>query len=276
MSAPPPANEPNEPGEPSRPIVRSRWTRRDRFWVAALALAAIAFYAGLGALLHPFAIPGPEWDGYVARARDLASGGTGYSATHPYGLPVLLAGLQLAGLDAFVAGRLVAAVAGGVLVAATCRLARDYVGWPAALVGALAVGVTGVVCEHAMLACSDMPAAGALAFALVCWSAAARRSDAALGPVALGGVGVGLAMAFRFPSLFAAAGLLVLLATGPWSRRALRALAAGAGAVLGLLPQLWASARASGALFGNDNWRNLVFKYQHGFDLRLAVLERDQ
>jgi hypothetical protein len=269
MVTPPPAST-------IAPAAVPPWTHRDRLTLAVLALASAAGYAALGAFGHPFPVPGPEWDGYVQRARDLAAGGLGYSAYHPYGLPLLLAGLQQLGLDAFAAGRLVAACGGAALVAAAYGIARCWTGRAAALAAALALGATGLAGEHATMACSDMPAAGALALAFACWVAAARRDGRQLRLLFLGAVGIGVAAGFRFPSMFVALGALALLAGGPWRRRLARALALGAGGAVGLSPQLWASFRASGTLLGNENWRNLVFKYQHGFDLRQAVLERDK
>ena len=47
------------------------WSTADRRTVGFIALFAFAGFAWMGYALHPFAIPGPEWDGYVSRARDL-------------------------------------------------------------------------------------------------------------------------------------------------------------------------------------------------------------
>ncbi|MBM4063247.1 MAG: hypothetical protein FJ265_19445 [Planctomycetes bacterium] len=177
--------------------------------------------------LPPVSGPGPEWDGYVLRARELAAGGLGYHPCHPYGLPLLLAGLHSLGLEAFVAGRLVSALAGAALVGATYGIARCWTGPLTALAAALALGANGIVFEHATLACSDVPAAGVLALAFACWVAAARRDGGQLRLVFLGGVCAGVAMGFRFPSAFAAPGALALLAAGP--RRGARSRALGAG-----------------------------------------------
>lgn len=252
------------------------WSATDRRVVWAIAIVGLAGYALLGMLLHPFVIPGAEWDGYVQRATDLHAGGTGLSHTHPYGLPLLLSGLMWTGLDAFTAGRLVSAAGGAALLAASYGLLRQWTSRPVAAVGCGIVAANPLTLQNAQLATSDMPAVGLMTVALWCWVLAARSLTPRIRLAAFGGLLAGIAASFRLPSAFPAAGALVLLATGPWSGRAKYAAAMAVTYVAGLAPHLWANKRASGTYFGNDNWRNLVLKYQHGFDLRLALLEFDK
>jgi hypothetical protein len=260
------------PTEPRIPPVPA-WSGVDTRLVIALAGTALAAYAAIGFCCHPFMIAGAEIDGYVPRAHELHRGGPAGAPNHPFGVPLLLAlGLSL-GVDPFVGGRLLAATGGAALVAATYGLLRLYVFRPAALLAAGAVACGELTFTNAAVASSDAPAAGVLACALYCWARVARQGVTRLLPVLAGGLLLGIAMAMRYPSTFALPALLPLLLPGPWIRRGLTALAATGGILVGVLPHLVANARAYGSPFYQDRWHNLMFKYQHNFDLRATFLQ---
>lgn len=238
---------------------------------------ALAF-ALLGPWLHPAAGVGGEMDDYEGRALRMANGGQAGDPYHPYGVPLLILGLMQCGLGPLAAGRLLAALAAGALVAASHGLLRAFVGPRTALLGALAVATAGITFDNAQLASSDMPAAAFVALALLGWQHAATNGPQPAGLVRGASappasrvvfaafVAFGLALACRPSSLFVAAGALPLFVFVPWRTALARLGLAGIGTALGLAPH-WLAQRLWGAGPPHPgNAANLVLKYRLGFD----------
>lgn len=243
---------------------------------------ALAF-AVLGPWLHPAAGLGGEMDDYEGRALRMANGENGGDPYHPYGVPLLILGLMRCGLGPLAAGRLLAALTAGVLVAATHGLLRRFVGPRASLLGTLAIATAGITFDNAQLASSDMPAAAFVALALLGWQRAAANVGSPLVPrtVFAAFVAFGLALACRPSSLFVAAGALPLFVFVPWRTALARLGLAGVGTALGLAPH-WLAQRLWGAGPPHPgNAANLVLKYRLGFDydrigqMDAAAIEQD-
>jgi hypothetical protein len=240
--------------------------RRDTWLAVGIGLGSAAVFTLLGAWLHQAAGLGGEMDDYDGRALRMANGIEAGDPYHPYGMPLaMLAGIRC-GLDALAAGRLVAALGGGALLAATYLLCRAWTNRTAAVLTTLAAAASEIVVVNAQLAASDMPAAGLLALALLGWQRTAASSTTAVGRCLLAGVAFGAALACRQSSLFVFAGMLPVLIAVPWRVAAVRTTATAVGAAIGWLPHLVAQ-RAYGAGPPHPgNAANLVLKYRFDFD----------
>lgn len=248
-----------------------------------LGVAAALVFALLGPWLHPAAGLGGEMDDYEGRALRMANGENAGDPYHPYGVPLLILGAMQFGLGPLAAGRLISALAAGVLVAACHRLLCTFVGPRTALLGALAVATTGITFDNAQLASSDLPAAAFVALALLGWQRAAvdARTGLAARATFVAFVAFGLALACRPSSLFVAAGALPLFAFVPWRTALARLGLAIGGTALGLSPH-WLAQRVWGAGPPHlGNAANLVLKYRLGFDydrigqMDAAAIEQD-
>lgn len=237
---------------------------------AALLLGAVValVFALLGPWLHPAAGVGGEMDDYEGRAMRMANGEAAGDPYHPYGSSLLILAAMQFGLGPLAAGRLVSALAAGVLVAASHRLLRAFVGPRTAGIGAFAVATTEITFANAMLASSDLPAAAFVAVALLGWqrTAADARATIAARATFAAGVAFGLALACRSSSMFVAAGALPLFVCVPWRTALARLAATGLGTGLGVAPH-WLAMRVWGAGPPHPgNAANLVLKYRLGFD----------
>ena len=240
--------------------------RRDTWLAIAIGIGGAALFTLLGLWLHQAAGLGGEMDDYDGRALRMANGIDAGDPFHPYGVPLaMLAGMRC-GLDALAAGRLVAALGGGALLAATYLLCRAWTNRTAALLTTLAAAATEIVFVNAQLAASDMPAAGLLALALLGWQRTAASPNRDAGRCLLAAVAFGAALACRQSSLFVFAGALPLLIAVPWRTAVVRAAATVVGTALGWLPHLVALQVYGAGPPHPGNAANLVLKYRLDFD----------
>lgn len=249
----------------------------DRRAALALGAAAALTFALLGPALHAAPGLGGEADGYDGLAQRMADGLDAGDPYHPYGVPLLLLAVMQCGLDAFAAGRLVAAIAAGTLVGASFLLLRRVVSPLAASLATVATATAEITFVNAQLASSDMPAAAFVALALLGWCRVADRTPArAARSFACACLAFGLALACRPSSLFVAAGALPLLVGVPWRTVLARCILGGAATTLGLAPH-WLAQRIWGAGPPHPgNLANLVLKYRFDFDYdRIAALDRE-
>lgn len=180
--------------------------------------------------------------------------------------------------NAFLAGRMLAALSGAVLLAAGYWLARCLLPPGPALVALLALALNGLVVQYGLYVGSDMPFAACAALA----SAALVATLTAPEPgtrrrirlAALAGLCGGLAFLMRHPGLLLLPwGVVVLLLAAWWRSPAARAgryqpvLAFGAAFLLAMLPQLIVNTAQAGqplynqqakniwlAVYGNTDW----------------------
>lgn len=180
--------------------------------------------------------------------------------------------------NAFLAGRMLAALSGAVLLAAGYWLARCLLPPGPALVALLALALSGLVAQYGLYVGSDMPfaacaalAAAALAATLTAPAADARRR---IRLAALAGLCGGLAFLMRHPGLLLLPwGIVVLLIVAWWRSPKAREgryeplLAFGAAFLLAMLPLLIVNTVQTGqplynqqakniwlAVYGNTDW----------------------
>ncbi|MCR9245766.1 MAG: hypothetical protein NXI31_12110 [bacterium] len=243
------------------------------------ALAALVVF-GLSLGWHPRLGTGGESDNYVGIAEDLLRGHVPYDAFHPYTFPLLVAAVAVVLPSAFVAGKLVSALAFGALVFAIQMLLRRYVPAWLAFTAALAIAVGPGMWLEGMRVATDMFGAALVvgAYGLVLGLPSSGRRVPGE-PVVSGGSGwrlvaigicVGLATTSRFNLGMHVP--LLLLATFVHTRRLGAALRVALGCGLAMVPHLAVRFAAFGKLFGNDNWKNVVLKYE--FDRDMAALRQ--
>lgn len=254
IPGPQPASPPPQAASPSSGRL-PRWP----WWVFLLA-GALVFTANL--LGHPRLVAGGEYDQYLQHAEGLLAGAPTDDIYHPMFASLLIALGGLVCGDAFVGGKLMAAVAFVALLGALYRLLAARLSPAVACLGALALAANPIVLLTGMQVSSDMPATalvfGAYALALV----GAPRPRTWL----LAGLCAGAAFATRY-NVAVHAGLVLLLAVRAAPRLRHAAAAAfgiGAGALLHALPSWF----LFGRLFGNESWQNIVLKYEFDFDMQ--------
>lgn len=232
--------------------------RSDRFarWSAVL----LAVLAALAVVLLREVEVEAEYDRYHQIAEHLLQGHMVFDRFHPFGYPLLVAAvLSLVG-NSLMAGGLVSAFAGGLVVWSSSRIAERL--RPGAGVGAaLLVAGNGAVWIYASMACSDMTATAATFLALagvVCGPPVPSMRRA----LAVGAL-LGFATSVRFSSA------VVAVTLGLWVLRVggLRAAAAAlVGGALGYLPQAIPATLLTGSPLTNENWHNVYLKVVCGFD----------
>jgi 4-amino-4-deoxy-L-arabinose transferase-like glycosyltransferase len=201
-----------------------------------------------------------EYDRYHQMAEQLLQGHVVFDRFHPFGYPMLVAGVLWVVGDSLVAGCLVSSIAAGVVIWASGHLAEGLRAG-AGLGAAVLVAGNGVVWVYATMASSDMAAAAAAMAAV----ALVVRAPTPL-PVRRAfvvGLLLGLGISMRFAAAF------VLLFVGLWllRRGGLRAaLAAAFGAVVGDAPQAIPSLLLTGSPLANENWHNVYLKVVCHFD----------
>lgn len=238
-------------------------------WPAVLGgLAATAFVV-LALVAHPIEVPGGESDLYVDKAEQILRGELPRDIWHPIYYPGLMAGGALLTGDAFTAGKLLSALAGGLLVFATAVLAGSVFGTTAAVLCGLLLAAHGAVVVMSAQAASDVIA---LAFAMAAFAVSARAVDRPCARNWLGaGVLAGLALGTRFQMLpLVPALLLVAFAAAPRLRRGAFVLA---GLALGYLPQALAAWWAYGSPVYSEHWRNIDLKVVHDYDAVAAFAD---
>lgn len=223
-----------------------------------------AFWIWLAVAVHTIPVVGGELDSYRERAQVILNGHLASDRLHPFGLPLLIAGLGWFGLDLFLAGKLIGVAGGLLLVVCAYRLARTWSGRSAAALVAFAVGASSHVLVGAVQACSDVPAAGLLALSLLCWTRCAEYQVATRTLLITGGVAWGLAVSVRTPSLTLLPAFLPVLLGVSWAERARRVAWTGVAGAVGLLPHLLTTWLAGMSLLQNHS--QIVWKYRYRFD----------
>jgi hypothetical protein len=238
------------------------WQRRMCSSPALLAAtySLLLFVAGL--FLHPILGWTAELDYYVGMARQLTEGHVPRDVLHPLGYPVLVAAASYLTGEYFLAGRLVTAIAAGVLLWSAHRLGSNAFGSRGGWAAMLLVAVHPNVVSEGMQASSDMSAAATTAFALVLAVrvlGSGRRLDAFWA-----GLAFSLAYWIRYPALALVVAILPALLL-PRARvpgeRLRRLLAFALGAVIGLIPHCTLTYLRYGELFHDENWRNLALRH---------------
>lgn len=225
--------------------------------VAALLILA-------GALLHPCEVPSGEYDRYPDLAEKLMAGGVSFDRFHPFAYPLLIVPVAWLTGDAFAAGRIVSALAAGLLLWSTIGLGRALL--PAGI-GRIALAalllLNGHFLVHGVLAASDMTATAFTATALL--HLVRHRAVPAPRRALLAGLFAGLAVATRFSCSFLVP-VLLLGVPGPRGRRLRPLLWCALGLAVGYLPQGILGTVATGSPFRNDNWQNTVLKVVCDYD----------
>ncbi|MFQ3663701.1 MAG: hypothetical protein SNJ69_15080, partial [Chloroflexaceae bacterium] len=206
--------------------------------------------------------PGVENDFRVFATRDTLAGIFSADGFYNLGYPFLLwlARPFFEG-NAFLAGRLVAALSGAALLGAGYWLARVVLPPGPALLALLVLALNGLVAQYGLYVGSDMPFAACMTLSVAALAAAlgGRHADGrgAVWLVALAGLGGGLAFLMRHPGLILLPwGSVALLLAARARRRAL--VAVFAGAMLGaMLPQLIANTIGTGNPFYNQQAKNI-------------------
>lgn len=239
--------------------------RTPRWILPALWLTYSAVAAVLALRLHPMLLHEAETDNFVGRLESLLRGDPCLNAYHP--AHSMLCGalvVLLSGCDAFVALKLVSAIGGGAVVAATFQLARHLgAGMTGATLAALTMALHPGLLLLSMQASADALAT-ALMLATLLVALRARRSPGS-GNAILCGLVFGFAVGTRFSCFAFAPALLAVCQRGHVVARLLQA---AAGAALGFLPHGLLSTLEFGSPFHTENWRNFVLKHGN-FDGRL-------
>ena len=168
--------------------------------------------------------------------------------------------------NAFVAGRLVAALSGAVFLAASYWLARSLLPVGAALVALLVLALSGLVAQYGLYVGSDMPFAACVALSVAALVAGTRHEltgKTALGWFALAGICGGSAFLMRHLGLVLLLwGLLVLLVLDRWPP----ALAFALGFLLAMAPQMTINLIQTGQPLYNQQAKNSWLAVYGGTD----------
>jgi 4-amino-4-deoxy-L-arabinose transferase-like glycosyltransferase len=218
--------------------------------------------------------PGVENDFRVFATRETLPQIFSADGFYNLGYPLLLwLARPLAEGNAFLAGRLLAALCGAAFLAAGYWLARALLPASPALVALLALALSAFVAQYGLYVGSDMPlaASAALCLAALAWACRAdtgRRHRLAL--VALAGLSGGLAFLMRHPGLLLLPwGALALLALLPADGWRLRLAAPGLYALaflLAITPQLAVNLAEAGDPLYNQQAKNIWLAVYGGGD----------
>jgi len=237
--------------------------------VVAIWLALTLAAAGQHVTL---ARPGVENDFRVFATRETLAQVFSADGFYNLGYPLLLwLARPLFDGNAFLAGRLIAAIAGTALLGAGYWLARALLPPGPALVALLALALSGIVAQYGLYLGSDMPFAACAALCVAATVAARPRDEAVRWPLALpaaAGLVGGLAFLMRHPGLLLLPwGLLALwvrLRRDSGLRPALAAFAAGF--LLAAAPQLAINTLQTGQPLFNQQAKNIWLAVYAGTD----------
>lgn len=258
-----PRKNPSADVSPSTLRTKSRLRsllRHDRRLAALLAVATFVTLAVLGAWLHPFEIPDYENDRYHLMADRLLAGEWPRDVYRPMLYVLLTAGLGAITGDCFVAGKLVSAFAGGLLVFATHRLARCAFGRRTALAAAALVAVSPLAIRYGLVASTD---ALSVALSTLCLAAALTASThSGLRPAIAAGAAFSLAYWCRYQSIAALPIALLAVWIGALPQERLKRLGAFFGAAfVALLPHMTLTWLQFGKPLHDENWRNVALRH---------------
>lgn len=224
--------------------------------VAAVLLALLLWW--VGGLVHPMVVAGGEYDGYVQNAEALLAGRLPQDHYHPLTYPLLVAAATPAVGDAFAAGRLVSALAHGLLGAVVHLALRRRLDRAASGLLALALFLHPMVLIEATHAGANATGTAFAVAAWVCFGFGGR------GRMLLAGICAGAAATTRYNLLLHP--VLLVLAVLAWRDRWRTLPWLLAGMVLGALPHGVLNTLQAGSPLANENWRNLPLKYAFRFD----------
>ncbi len=239
-----------------RPTETPRFARAVLPWLTALGLAAVVV------LLRVVEVDA-EADAYHEQAELLLRGEVRVDPFHPHGYSLLVAAVLWVVGDSLVAGGLVSAVAAGVLVWTTGRIAGSLHA-RAWFWGQLFAAANAHVWVLGSMASSDMTGAALLAVATLLVCEARSGHGGAARPLGFG-LACGFAVATRFAALTP---VLAMTAIYLWRvRRARVVVPLLFGLAIGYAPEGLVRVDAEGSLLPSTNWQNLYFKVVCEYDL---------
>ncbi|MFV9507390.1 MAG: hypothetical protein AB4911_22795 [Oscillochloridaceae bacterium umkhey_bin13] len=238
-------------------------------WLIRVAapLAVIGLWTAL-TLVHAqhhvtLSRPGVENDFRVFATRETLSQIFSADGFYHLGYPLLLWLVRPFTADnAFLAGRVIAALAGAGLLGAGYWLARSLLAPGPALLALISLALSGLVAQYGLYLGSDMPFAAALTLTVAALFASTRQTGrVAPALAALAGLSGGFAFLIRHPGLLLLPwGLLAfgLMAYHPGSPRSFwPALSFGSAFLLAISPQLVVNLSQTGALLYSQQAKNI-------------------
>ncbi len=236
------------------PLLSTRWPQ----WVTPwLTVAIVVIW--MGALVPAMqahvtlARPGVENDFRVFATRDTLSAIFQADGFYNLGYPLLLWLVRpLTHDNPFLAARLIALVAGGVLIGAGYWLARCLLAPAPSLLAAGFLALSGMVTQYSLLIGSDMPFAALMTLAVAVTLRVNTRTHAAM--VLFGGLLAGAAFLIRHPGLILLLwGGITLWYTAGWRM----AIVFGTGFILAASPQLTVNILQTGQPLFNQQAKNI-------------------
>lgn len=216
----------------------------------------------LSLMFHPRLNGGGEFDAYLQIAEDLRAGHVRDDRFHPLLYPLLVAAVSHVTPSVFVAGKIVSALFFGLLIGAVQALLRRQLQPLAARLGTLAIALGPGLWLVGMQVATDMAGTALVvagyALATAPGAGGVRRA-LAIGALA------GAMVTTRYNLGLHA---VILVALAAWRARSMRAvLVAALGAVIAAAPHAIVRYAAFGRVFGNENWKTIVLKYEFGRDI---------
>ncbi len=236
------------------PLLSTRWPQWATPW---LTVAIVVIW--MGALVPAMqahvtlARPGVENDFRVFATRDTLSAIFQADGFYNLGYPLLLWLVRpLTHDNPFLAARLIALVAGGVLIGAGYWLARCLLAPAPSLLAAGFLALSGMVTQYSLLVGSDMPFAALMTLAVAVTLRVNTRTHAAM--VLFGGLLAGAAFLIRHPGLILFLwGGITLWYTAGWRM----AIVFGTGFILAASPQLTVNILQTGQPLFNQQAKNI-------------------
>ncbi len=236
------------------PLLSTRWPQWATPW---LTVAIVVIW--MGALVPAMqahvtlARPGVENDFRVFATRDTLSAIFQADGFYNLGYPLLLWLVRpLTHDNPFLAARLIALVAGGVLIGAGYWLARCLLAPAPSLLAAGFLALSGMVTQYSLLIGSDMPFAALMTLAVAVTLRVNTRTHAAM--VLFGGLLAGAAFLIRHPGLILLLwGGITLWYTAGWRM----AIVFGTGFILAASPQLTVNILQTGQPLFNQQAKNI-------------------
>ncbi len=236
------------------PLLSTRWPQWATPW---LTVAIVVIW--MGALVPAMqahvtlARPGVENDFRVFATRDTLSAIFQADGFYNLGYPLLLWLVRpLTHDNPFLAARLIALVAGGVLIGAGYWLARCLLAPAPSLLAAGFLALSGMVTQYSLLIGSDMPFAALMTLAVAVTLRVNTHTHAAM--VLFGGLLAGAAFLIRHPGLILLLwGGITLWYTAGWRM----AIVFGTGFILAASPQLTVNILQTGQPLFNQQAKNI-------------------
>ncbi len=236
------------------PLLSTRWPQWATPW-----LTVVIVVIWMGALVPAMqahvtlARPGVENDFRVFATRDTLSAIFQADGFYNLGYPLLLWLVRpLTHDNPFLAARLIALVAGGVLIGAGYWLARCLLAPAPSLLAAGFLALSGMVTQYSLLIGSDMPFAALMTLAVAVTLRVNTRTHAAM--VLFGGLLAGAAFLIRHPGLILLLwGGITLWYTAGWRM----AIVFGTGFILAASPQLTVNILQTGQPLFNQQAKNI-------------------